>query len=372
MRLSPFPLVNWFAEAEGRFDLSLGHSGCQPIKAADFVDEAELKTFADMLLGYGEFAGLGEFRQLIADEYETIDPADVLVFNGPSEAIYTFMQAMMQPGDHVIVQSPMFHTLHSIARQLGCEVREWKPTDELSYSFDVADLASLCHERTRLIVINFPHNPTGQMISEPELRGIVEIAQSVDALLFSDEVFRLLELPPTRMLPAACDLYDKAVSVCGLSKSFSLGGLRIGWLATKCDEVMSAVKQYRYYTAEMTNTPCQWLGCRALQRKAEILARNRALISANLDRLEAFAREHEGTLSLLRPQAGTMAVVTQHTGLTSTELCRRLLEEERLFLIPGKPLGMSDRLLRVGLGQNDFENGLMRLGTFLKRGNWAV
>jgi aspartate/methionine/tyrosine aminotransferase len=194
----------------------------------------------------------------------------------------------------------------------------------------------------------------------------------VDALLFSDVVFRLLELPPTQMLPAACDLYDKAVSVCGLSKSFSLGGLRIGWLATKCDEVMSAVKQYRYYTAEMTNTPCQWLGCRALQRKAEILARNRALISANLDRLEAFAREHEGTLSLLRPQAGTMAVVTQHTGLTSTELCRRLLEEERLFLIPGKPLGMSDRLLRVGLGQNDFENGLMRLGTFLKRGNWAV
>lgn len=138
-------------------------------------------------------------------------------------------------------------------------------------------------------------------------------------------------------------------------------------MATKCDEIKNAVKQYRFYTAEMTNTPRQWLGCHALRRKNEIIARNRSLISTNLDRLEAFVNSHGATLKLLRPKAGTMALVEQHTGLTSTELCQRALDEQRIFLIPGKPLGMSDRWLRFGLGMSDFAQGLERLDSFLRR-----
>jgi aspartate/methionine/tyrosine aminotransferase len=263
--------------------------------------------------------------------------------------------------------SPSFHPLHAIARHIGCEIKEWRATDELSCSFDVEDLASLCNESTKLIVINFPHNPTGQTVSESELRRIVEIAESVDAMLFSDEAFRLLELPPLTTLPAVCDLYDKGISITGLSKSFGLGGLRMGWMATKCDEVRTAVKRYRYYTAEMTNTPCQWLACRALERKNEVLSRNRALIASNLELLEKFVHSHSTVLNLFRPKAGTMAMVEQRTNLTSSELSKRILKEERLFLIPGKPLGMSDRLLRFGLGMRGFTLSLECLDRFLKR-----
>ena len=92
----------------------------------------------------------------------------------------------------------------------------------------------------------------------------------------------------------------------GMSKPFGLGGLRIGWLATKSDDMRTAVRQYRYNTAEMTNTPCQWLACRALQKSDEILTRNRKTITANLDRLAAFVETHNDTLSLFRPKAGTM------------------------------------------------------------------
>ena len=367
MSLPRFELEAWFAGAEGRYDYSLSNSDCQPLRVADLFEDGVPEAFTATDLAYGAFDGLAELRRLVADQYETVDPDDALILNGPSEAIYTFMRASLKPGDEVVVPTPLFHTLHAIARDIGCSLKQWRPRDEKSCSFDVSALAELCGDATKLIVLNFPHNPSGRLISESDLRRTVEIAESVDALLFSDETFRLLEIPPNRTLPAACDLYGKAISVSGVSKAFGLGGLRVGWLVTKSTPIREAVKQYRFHTTEMTNTPCQLLAARALERQERILGRNRARIAENLDRLRRFVDEHDRMLSLHAPMAGTMALVEQRTPLASTQLCERLLDEERLFLVPGKPLGMSDRLLRFGLGRDDLGAGLEGLAGFLRR-----
>ena len=369
MQLPPFPLVDWFAAAEGRFDLSLSHSDCEPLAVSDLLDEDELAELASFRLGYGTFAGLEELRNIVARQYQTIDKDDVLVFSGASEAIYTFMRTMLEPGDEVVVQSPLFNTLHGVARTLGCRITEWRPTNELTCSFDASALTKLCTERTKLIVFNFPHNPSGAMISEDELRLIIETAHRCDAFVFSDEQFRLLEMPSTPTLPAACDLYDKAISVTGVSKTHGLGGLRIGWLATRCRKVISAAREYRFYTTEMTNTPCQILANRVLEQGQEVIRRNRAEIAANVERLRRFAEQFQDTLAFYPPQGGTMAMVEQKTPSTSAEFCERLLDEESVFLVPGSTMGMSDRLLRFGLGRDDFADGLERLGRFLHREN---
>lgn len=367
MRLPPFPLVDWFATAEGRFDLSLSHSDCEPLSVLDLFNERELAEFAEFRLGYGTFAGLERLRNIVASQYSTIHKDHVLIFSGASEATYTFMRAMVEPGDEVVAQSPLFNTLHGVARSIGCKLTDWRPTDEVACKFDVSVLPGICNERTKLIVFNFPHNPTGQMISESDLRLILDTARRSDAFVFSDEQFRLLEMPSTPTLPAACDLYDKAISVTGVSKTHGLGGLRIGWLATRCRDVISAARTYRFYTTEMTNTPCQILASRALEQGDEILNRNRSQIAANVERLRAFANQRQDTLVFHPPQGGTMAMVEQKTSLTSTEFCERLLDEEQVFLVPGSAMSMSDRLLRFGLGRRDFADGLERLGRFLSR-----
>jgi aspartate/methionine/tyrosine aminotransferase len=205
------------------------------------------------------------------------------------------------------------------------------------------------------------------MIEEAALRRIVDIAMSVGALLFSDEAFRLLELLPRQTLPAACDLYENAVSAAGLSKPFGLGGLRIGWTATRNAEIARRIKQYRFYTTEMTGTPSQWLASAALQRKSDILPRNRDRIAANLALLAAFVEARGDKLKLLPPHGGTMALVQQFTGIPSLQLCGRALAEARLFLIPGEPLGIADNFLRFGLGMADFAKGLERFGEFFDR-----
>ena len=185
-------------------------------------------------------------------------------------------------------------------------------------------------------------------------------------MIFSDEQFRLLELGNTSPLPAACDLYDRAVSVTGVSKTFGMGGLRIGWLATRCHEVLQKAREFRYYTTEMTNTPCQLLTTMALRRSEAILSRNRDRNSANVDLLTGFCSRHSTQLVLHPPKAGTMAVVEQRTTLTSSQFCERLLDAQRVFLVPGESMGMSDRLLRFGFGREDFNTGLQRMGEFLK------
>jgi aspartate/methionine/tyrosine aminotransferase len=205
------------------------------------------------------------------------------------------------------------------------------------------------------------------MISTDDLRSIVEVARRSDALVFSDEQFRLLELPSISPLPAACDLYERAVSVAGVSKTHGLGGLRIGWLATRCREVIQAAQQYRFYTTEMTNTPGQHFARRALERGEDILQRNRSRIATNLEQLRTFTQQHADQLLVHRPKAGTMALVEQRTPLASVEFCKRLLSDERVFLVPGEVMGMSDRLLRFGLGRDDLARGLERLENFLQR-----
>lgn len=365
MPLPSFPLVKWFAAAEGRFDISLSHSDCEPLQVSDLLDGAELQSFAGFGLGYGSFAGSDDLRNLVAEQYKTIGSDDVLVFSGASEAIYSFMRSTLSPGDEVIVQNPIFGSLKATAQGIGCKIVDWHARDEMTNAFDPSTLVELCSSRTKLIVFNFPHNPSGQMISESDLQLICDAARQSDAFVFSDEQFRLLELPGTATLPAACDLYDKAVSVTGVSKTHGLGGLRIGWLATRCQSVINQAREYRYYTTEMTNTPCQFLAARALKQSESIIQRNRDLIASNADLLRDFADQHKDKLVMHEPQAGTMALIEQRTSLTGTQFCDRLLDDQRVFLVPGAVMGIPDRLLRFGLGRADLAEGLERVGRFL-------
>ncbi len=364
MALPAFELDNWFAAAEGKYDLSISHSDCEPAAAADFMNADELAALTQEPLAYAPFAGCPELRSTIAEQYESLSANDVVVLNGASEAIYTLMQAELKAGDRVVVQWPLFFTLHSIARSLGCEIVPWKPLDDFRCSYELSELKTICNASTRLIILNQPHNPTGQLFDEPTQGRIIEIAEQCGAMLLCDEVFRLLEIPPQTALPAIADRYARGISISGMSKPFGLGGLRIGWLATKQHDVLRRTIEFRYNTTEMTNAPCQRIANAALQRKDLFLTRNREIIVNNLQQLSHFVDKFP-QLRLTQPRAGSMAIVAQEFGITSTDLCQRALEEARLFIVPGKPLGMSDQLLRIGLGRTDLAQGLERLGDFL-------
>jgi len=276
------------------------------------------------------------------------------------------MRATLTAGDRVIVQSPLYFPLHAIAREIGCQLEEWNASPA-NFHFEVERLASICDDTTKAIIINFPHNPTGTMITEDDLRGIAQLAEASNAILISDEVFRLMEYDPAHRLPAACEIYDRAVSIAGLSKVAGAGGLRIGWLASKDQSLLQSAQEFVYYTTSTMNTPCQVIALSVMKHLPQIIQGNRELIAANLQRLVEFVSAHSDTFSLVRPQAGTMAVVQQRTGISNLELCKEILEKSRLLVVPGEFVGLPDGFLRLGLGMSNFAEGLSRLERFLAR-----
>ena len=220
-------------------------------------------------LGYTDSQGNATLRAEIANLYETTQAGDVLVA-APEEAIFIAMNALLREGDHVIVAYPAYQSLYAIAEGLGCRVTRW-PLEQRGdgWFLDPAFLDDHLTPDTRLIVINFPHNPTGHLIPHADLAHIVEKAREYGAYLFSDEMYRMLELDASRRLPSICDLYERGVTLSGLSKAYGLPGLRIGWLATRDATSMAQFIGWHDYTTICNSAPSEVLAIIGLQRACD-------------------------------------------------------------------------------------------------------
>ncbi|MFC2079761.1 aminotransferase class I/II-fold pyridoxal phosphate-dependent enzyme, partial [Candidatus Bipolaricaulota bacterium] len=230
--------------------------------------------FREHWLGYTESQGSANLRDAISDIYETITPNDVLVHSGAEEAIFTLMNAVLSPGDHIIVHWPSYQSLAEISRTIGCDVTLWTADESRNWALDVDELRAAVCDRTKLIVLNVPHNPTGYLMRRDEFEQVSDIARSNDILLFSDEVYRESEYSTTDRLPAACDLGPHAISLGVMSKTYGLAGLRIGWLATKNEDVLGRVAEMKDYTTICSSAPSEWLATLGLRHREKFIRRN--------------------------------------------------------------------------------------------------
>ena len=155
-----------------------------------------------LTLGYTDSLGNPLLRAEIANLYRNIAHENCLVIV-PEEGIYLALNAILQKGDHVICTFPGYQSLYEIAEGLGCEVTRWQPDEKNGWRFDPDFLEEAIRPDTRLVIVNFPHNPTGYLPSKEDFQRILEIAQKHDVYLFSDEMYRFLEYDPNRP-PAIC------------------------------------------------------------------------------------------------------------------------------------------------------------------------
>lgn len=203
MKLPPFALERFLARHEFSAQHLLCCSDCESMNVRDLLarEPEAAETFLDLRLGYTESRGSPALRQEIARLYGSMSPENVLVCTGAEEAIYLFMQATLEAGDHIVVHSPCYLSLSDVARAIGCEVSPWVAHEEDGWALDTGELQRLLGPRTKAIVVNSPHNPTGFHLREKTLREIVGLAEERGIALFSDEVYRGLEQNPADRLP---------------------------------------------------------------------------------------------------------------------------------------------------------------------------
>lgn len=368
MEIAEFKLERFFARWEFAVPYNLGASDVEPYRlheVLDLADEAGQRLWADLALGYTESNGHPTLRSEIASLYQSLGPDDVLASLAPTEAIFAFTQAVLRAGDHAIVVWPTYQALYEVARALKADVSLLPLRAETGWALDSKELRALVRPTTRAIVINFPHNPTGAMIDVRTFEAVVSTAAEARAWLFSDEMFRFLEFDPAERLPAAADVYERGVSLGGMSKSFAMGGLRIGWLATRDRELLARVARIRDYGSVCGSAPSEILATIALRARHRVLSRSREVVLRNLERLDRFFADWSDTFSWVRPRGGSVAFPMLRVDVSIDEFARDLAEREGVLIVPGTVFEHDGRHFRVGLGRRILPEALERLEHFL-------
>ena len=372
MKVEPFALERWMTRWETVVHYDLAESGIQPLSMRELLamagEPAALDGALDTRLGYSEARGTAELRGLLAETYRGTGPDEILVTTGAIEANFLLFNTLLDAGDHVVAVHPAYQQLFSVPRAIGCDVSLWRLTPENDFRYDVDELERLVTARTRMIVINTPHNPTGATLSAADLRRVYAIAERVGAWVLGDEAYRWLGLPGEEPLAGPVrDLGPRGISVGTLSKPFGLPGLRIGWMAAP-EEVVNACWGLRDYVSLSPGKLNDYLATIAIRQRERILERTRAIASRNLTYLEAWIHQREGLFDWVAPRGGLLGLLHYHLDLPSLEVADRLAAEASVMLAPGSAFGYEGRL-RVGFGQDPahFEEGLGVTARFFER-----
>jgi aspartate/methionine/tyrosine aminotransferase len=362
MQLPHFKLERYFARYEFEVEYVLCSSDCESVTVEDLLalEAGALDRFREHWLGYTESPGSPALRREVCRLYRTIEPEHVLVHSGAEEAIFLFMHATLEAGDHVIVHWPCYQSLAAVASSIGCSVTHWEAREERGWALDLDELRRHIRSDTKAVVFNLPHNPTGYLMPPDQFARVAEIASSQGITLFSDEVYRESEYALEQRLPAACDLSETAVSLGVMSKTYGLAGLRIGWVATHNAKVYERMAGLKDYTTICNSAPSEFLAELALRHREKLIERNVGIIVNNLALLDDFFERHEDIFAWQRPVAGPIAY-PRLLGGDVEAFCDRLVKEDGVLLLPGTLFDDRENHFRIGFGRKNMPEALGRL-----------
>lgn len=353
MKIRDFGVEIWMNAYENDCAYNLAETCVWSLSVEELLDlsgkrEEVLEQLLSARLTYGDIEGSPRLRRAIAGLYRGITPEQITVTNGAIGANALTMLTLVEPGDRVISVLPTYQQHYSIPESIGARVdilplREqngWLPDPD-----ELRGLVKAAGGRVRLININNPNNPTGSVMEEPLLRELAEIARSAGAWLLCDEVYRGLCHQGDPYTVSAADLYEKGISTGSMSKTYSLAGLRLGWIAGP-PELGKLLSRQRDYHVISVNAVSDLLASVALESKEAISARNLAVCREGGRLLEEFVGR-EPKISYIKPKGGTTALLKFDLPMGSEELCRRLQADTGVMLLPGKALDM-EGYLRIG------------------------
>lgn len=368
MKLPTFKLERFFAKYEFKAPYLLSSSDCEAMTIEELLslEVGAAQKFHQTWLGYTETQGNPELRQAIAQTYQSIAIEEILVHAGAEEAVFIFMNIALKCGDHIIVHFPCYQSHSSIAQSIGCEVEWWMSREADNWELDLDWLRGAIQPNTKAIVINCPHNPTGYVMSRAKLEDLIAICRQHNILLFSDEVYRFLEYRDEDTLPAACDLYENAVSLGVMSKTYGLAGLRIGWIATHNQEIYQSMAEFKDFTSICSSAPSEFLSTLALRNRDKIIQRNRAIIAANIEICNRFFSSHIDFFNWTAPKGGSTAFPSLKPTVDVEEFCIDLVNQQGVLLLPSTYFDYGKQNFRIGLGRKNLSECIEKLDEYLK------
>jgi aspartate/methionine/tyrosine aminotransferase len=368
MQLKPFLLDAWLDTYEHDIEFNLAASTGPVWTVNDILALADDETrhrFLNHKLVYGRPAGADSLREAIA-EMEGVSVDSVQIVTGASEALVALMWLAAEPGANVILPLPGFTTFSALPESLGLEIRYYRVRRENGFRIDPDEIKRLADSKTRLILVNSPHNPTGATISDSEMEDLHAFTAERGIQLVSDQVYHPIyhgrETKSAARLPHATVIAD-------LSKAFSIAGVRTGWMIEH-----DASRRQQYWTARAYFSICnsttgEILSEIAIRKRDVVLGKTQKAATRNLKLLDNFMREHGDVLGWIPPQGGMTAFPWLASGENDRPFCHAAAERG-ILLAPGDCFDVPSHF-RLGFAAagGDFSRALDRFGEFVK--SWS-
>jgi aspartate/methionine/tyrosine aminotransferase len=357
--MDPFKLERYFSRYEFNAKYLLSSSDCDGFSLDYVLSKAslnELKLWNSLTLGYRDSTGDPFLREAISRHYNTIKVDEVFVLT-PGEANYILMMLILKAGDEIVCMKPAYQSLYQVAREIGCYIKFWEPDNKGSFNPD--DLQKLVTEKTRILVVNFPHNPTGYYPSKQELDVIISIASRYNTFLYSDEMYHKLVHDPSRLNDSLVDLYENSISLWGTAKSFGLAGLRIGWVVSHNQSLLEKMKSFRDYLSICNSAPSEILASIALNNSEEFIEVNLEKIRRNKIIFAEFVNRHASFIEdYIEPAAGSTALVKLNLSETTLDYTERLVKETGIMTVPAEMFDYGHSHIRIGFGRANMAEAL--------------
>lgn len=365
-----FKLEEYLTEYEFTAPYLLCCSDAESLSVQEIIGRAssdDRSLWDNLRLNYTEAYGLPLLReQIVASLYPSLKPENILCFAGAEEGIFACLHVLCEPQDHAIVLTPCYQSLLEVPRFKGAAVTTIALREENDWRIEVTEIARAIRPNTRCIVINFPHNPTGQVITQEELTALVTLCEQHGVWLFSDEAYRLLGNPTHPWAKPAAELYPKAFSLGVMSKAFGLAGLRIGWIACQDSKMLHKIKQMKDYLSICNSAPSEIISLIALKNKDSILQRNNRIITENMTLLSHFFDEYRDRFSWVQPQGGCVGYVKYKNAEPIDIFCKRVVDQSGVLLLPATAYNHQSQHFRLGFGRKNMPLALNQFKEFLR------
>ena len=372
--LPDFRLEAHFSKWEFRARHHLTASDAESMSLSELLGMAsaeEKHQFENMWLGYTETFGAPDLRAAIADTYAQRSASDILCFAGASEGIFAANNVLLDADSHAIVVTPNYQS-HETLPVAICEATGVPLDPEDGWSLDIDRVAAAIRPNTRLVTINFPHNPTGAILPLDRYQALIDLCRKHGIYILHDEIFNGLGPTHAEHLPFVADVYERGLSLNVMSKSFGLPGLRIGWIACQDHTILSRMERLKHYLSICNSGPSERLAHIALNNRDRILNRNCRIVDENLPKWDAFFARYPDLFDWQWPDGSCMAF-PRYKGSDGVEaFAERLVQDAGVLFLPStiysSDLGPTptDRF-RIGLGRRGLDEGIAALDAYLNK-----
>ncbi len=369
MRFKPFKVEAWLDKYEPATAFHLGETSMAPLSTGELKDITHLdwKDVENIKLDYGEIQGSLPLREEVAKLYPNTDPSEVIITNGSIEANFLAIAALSEDLEIFLAEHPGYNQLYELPQAFGRKVKLHRLRKEESFSVDPERLIKEAEEAEG-IILNHPHNPTGASLPEEKMSHIIEELTHKGKKILFDQVYLMLSRGEP-ITPPARKYSTEAIITGGLSKTFGLPGLRIGWIVGP-KEFIEKCWKIRDYLAISVSPITQYLAYLALREKESILERNKKILRRNFEIISNWIKEHNDIVDWVPPSEGCVGFPWFKSGVNSEEICRALMVEKGVLLVPGTCFELPEHF-RIGFGFDTeiLVKGLKKIDEFFKEGS---